>query len=535
MELPKRGWLLALVALWTGLELWQVQAHWINVDEGAHLMDAWLITLGLVPDVDFLSRQPLYSLLYTPMVGMGGGYHVARLVPMVATLLSAFLIRLIGNKFGKGVGDLAALLYLFAPPVIAHSPLIKTEPPVIVTACLAIWAYLKFRESARAQWLVLAGISCGLGFYIRESALATFFALLLLLLFDARSGRGAATLILSWGGVVLTALLVYSRWLPWGEMLRSRKLFPPSALLNALDRMVGAASPSGTPMRASDQTFRRTLISLYEPIFLDLALLGAALLCVFLWRRCNAEEKSGVRTSTCWLALIALLYTHQILKHGFYQAYILEFLPPLALLAAIGLNRQYGPRIVLRVAALLPVLLVVGLLSQDVRFFRPLYAFLILGGLAIVGGAVSRLVGRRFLSGFLVACSLGSAVYAGARIDLRYTGEVNPAVVKEISALLRQKTGPDQEVLSSAVIWEFEARRRPFSNWSHPLSLNSAAAKPELWRSLFASNPPDAIVWDTKARILFSRFPEVAAALENDYRLDAEIDGVKLYLRKPHR
>ena len=43
------------------IRLWLLDKRWINPDEGAHLMDAALALDGMIPKVDFGSRQPLYT------------------------------------------------------------------------------------------------------------------------------------------------------------------------------------------------------------------------------------------------------------------------------------------------------------------------------------------------------------------------------------------------------------------------------------------------------------------------------------------
>ena len=42
------------------IRLWLLDKRWINVDEGAHLMDGVLALDGKIPQVDFASRSPIY-------------------------------------------------------------------------------------------------------------------------------------------------------------------------------------------------------------------------------------------------------------------------------------------------------------------------------------------------------------------------------------------------------------------------------------------------------------------------------------------
>src|SRR5689334_10052793 len=55
------GWLIAILGLSLVLRLALAPGRWINPDEGAHLMDGRLALDGLLPIIDFNSRQIAYS------------------------------------------------------------------------------------------------------------------------------------------------------------------------------------------------------------------------------------------------------------------------------------------------------------------------------------------------------------------------------------------------------------------------------------------------------------------------------------------
>jgi 4-amino-4-deoxy-L-arabinose transferase-like glycosyltransferase len=529
--LKQRNVFFSLALLWVALQVWLTRVRWVNNDEGAHLMDAWLTIIGLVPDVDFIGRQPLYTLLYSPVVWLGGDYRAARMIPVIATLLGAIVLRAIGRQCCAVTGDLAALLYLYSPTVLVNAHLVKTEPPVILLSCLSFWAYGQFVGQRKDYWLAVAGFGAGLGFYIRESALAVLLALLILTLLVARSRRGAIIVLVAWTGVVASALLIYSRWLPWKQMLLSDRLFPPAALLRVAGKLLGLFANPGGGLRASSQPWIQTVRQIADPALMNLALLGAVVLAVYSWWQANPDDRNKIKVPCCWLACIALLYAYHVSRHGFYQVYFLEFLPPLCLLAASGLRTRYGAVVIDRLVAI-PVLLIIGLFAGQL-FSSPDHTTALTGLVCatVLGGLVFRYRGRSVESGCLLGCVLAASVYTGARTGLAYHCPFSPTSVKQVASLLSERTQPDDEVLSGAVIWEFQARRRPFANWSHPLSLDSPAKKPELWSSLFVSQPPKAIVWDQTASELFVKFPEVTEALENDYRVEAEVDGIKIFLR----
>lgn len=492
-------------------------------------MDAWLVVTGLLPEVDFIGRQPLYTLLYTPLVWLGGDYQAARLVPVFATLLAALVIRAIGRSCSPATGDIAALLFLYSPTILINSNQIKTEPPVILLGCLAVWSYLEFFRQDRLHWLAVAGGAAGLGYYVRESALAVLLALLLTTVASTRSGKGALVLLSAWTGVVGAALVIFSRWLPWDQMLQSDRLFPPAALLGAAVKLMGFVEPAAEGVRMSSQPWIQTLRQLADPVLMNAPLLGLAVAGL-----APSRDKSRriVLLSATWIACLGFLYFYHVVRHGFFQEYFLEFLPPLSLLAALGLSALEGPELSIRPFLWLPAFLGVGLLAGLI-LPHPNHtaAFIGLTVVVFLGGALYKYRGHSLARGCLLGSLLGAWLFAGAKVGLAYHSPFAPETVLKVSHFLEERTGPDDEVLSGAVIWEFEARRRAFANWSHPLSLDSPSKKPELWRTLFAANPPKAIVWDQTAASLFSQFPEVVEALESDYRMEVEVDGIKIYLK----
>ena len=72
-----RGWRRLTAALLLAVVTFQarlITAHWIDTDEGAHLMDARLVMEGLTPVADFDSRQPLYVYTYLPALRLFGDH-----------------------------------------------------------------------------------------------------------------------------------------------------------------------------------------------------------------------------------------------------------------------------------------------------------------------------------------------------------------------------------------------------------------------------------------------------------------------------
>ena len=87
----------------------------------------------------------------------------------------------------------------------------------------------------------------------------------------------------------------------------------------------------------------------------------------------------------------------------------------------------------------------------------------------------------------IIASSAGAKVIGPA-----YDCVWSPETVRSVSQIVRDHTTSDDEVMSGAVIWEFEAGRRPFLNISHPLGFINGMSDRTAKRitARLASRPP---------------------------------------------
>jgi 4-amino-4-deoxy-L-arabinose transferase-like glycosyltransferase len=103
---------------------------------------------------------------------------------------------------------------------------------------------------------------------------------------------------------------------------------------------------------------------------------------------------------------------------------------------------------------------------------------------------------------------------------LRYDGVWGPAAVRTVADEIQRISGPGDEVLSGAVIWELEAGRRPFMNLSHPLGLMNELVHevaPRIQQGL-AERPPAVIVLDGYTeRTYLAAVPELRGIIESGY------------------
>src|SRR4029450_13639339 len=96
---------------------WLLDKRWLDVDEGAHLMDAVLALDGKIPVVDYLLREPLYVYTFVGFIKVfGGNFVVACFFPASCSLLVGCVIFLLAKTlFDRKVALLSSALYWVLP------------------------------------------------------------------------------------------------------------------------------------------------------------------------------------------------------------------------------------------------------------------------------------------------------------------------------------------------------------------------------------------------------------------------------------
>jgi 4-amino-4-deoxy-L-arabinose transferase-like glycosyltransferase len=148
---------------------------------------------------------------------------------------------------------------------------------------------------------------------------------------------------------------------------------------------------------------------------------------------------------------------------------------------------------------------------------------------------------RRSLAAYGACCLLlvlGEWTFrnAGRLIDRKYETVWTPGSVREVADLLKSHSEPGDEVMSGAVIWEFQADRRPIANISHPLGflIGMLPSQVTELETLLATRPPRFIVLDGYTEQTYgANLPDFDRLLAERYSLDLTIEGsyypVKVY------
>ncbi|HWP93497.1 MAG TPA: glycosyltransferase family 39 protein [Thermodesulfobacteriota bacterium] len=391
-------WLLGILFVGFVIRLWLLDTRWINPDEGAHLLDGVLVLDGLVPKVDFGSRQPFYVYVIAIILKLFGiSYISVRLfLPLVSTMGVCVLVFFISRKlFDQRVALLATAIYTFLPLSIIESTIVKTEPLTVLLSCTAVYFVILGVKSERRTglFLLLSGVFLSLAYYVRESSLAILLAVLLF--FIVAYWDKIQKLFISYGiflcGYLLGFLLVfayYSRYMPVSQIL----LGPINPLNFFLNNLIGILGLAGTSAVGADidslelvrQPWSQTIGYLYFTLitnsFLFVGLISSVFIVAYVLLSKGGSEclKKAVLPLSLlysWVFSLGVAYSYWTLKRGFYIQYFEEFLPPLSILLAfailyslskLDLEKNSGRNIAI-VAVSLPL---VFFLNRKLPYFR---------------------------------------------------------------------------------------------------------------------------------------------------------------------
>jgi hypothetical protein len=141
----------------------------------------------------------------------------------------------------------------------------------------------------------------------------------------------------------------------------------------------------------------------------------------------------------------------------------------------------------------------------------------------------------RFINSSIVLSLLVlSTTYAGLIMGLGYESIWSNATVQKITNVVEENSSSDDEVLSGAVIWEFNSHRRPFDMISHPLGYSHYIPDDVVARidRRLKENPPEMVVLDGYTeKTYLQHFPWIPELLQQKYHLIVEDDGSKYPVR----
>ncbi|HPG40399.1 MAG TPA: glycosyltransferase family 39 protein [bacterium] len=132
----------------------------------------------------------------------------------------------------------------------------------------------------------------------------------------------------------------------------------------------------------------------------------------------------------------------------------------------------------------------------------------------------------------IVAFTITGA-FSGRFIGPQYSSMWSPRTIKEVNSILRQKSEPNDQVMSGATIWVLENNLEPFLMVSHPTEF-LIQAWPDFEKQ-FLANKPKFIIVDGFTEKKYERFwPFITAQMEKYYldiaRVNDPKSPVKIYM-----
>jgi hypothetical protein len=461
----------------------------------------------------WLDKPPGATLIYAAVFALTGVKMLAiRIFAPLYVFVTALVVRAIAKKlFDDRIGWIAAFLFSYLS--VNYFPedmiLLNTELLMLLPLCAATWCFIRalLRDDQRAAYFIAAGLLTGFATLIKPVALINllFFAIAVFFPKSRRDGRTIVTAAFSTTAGLVLILAAFYLIL---DLTETRDAFTRDALLTGAHYV-------------ADQTWAETLrrsSGLLSYLGYNLPFFVLAALA---WRK---------RATGSWVFFWLLAsFLGAAAGRRFYGHYFIQLIPPLAILAAVGLNQflkqlRRTPTPALRsLAALLVVLTVCSFYRFQERAI--VFAF---------DSVIRRPISDRWLL-------------------VRFNRDIH-----NIATHIDAHTSPDNAIF----VWGFKpelyyASKRPLASrylsfvpltgWTHgmPAALDfSAQSQWVLGRKLLladleASRPPYIIdmasVHDFGMNHAMENYPDLRAYLHNHYKLESIYsagDNTALYYRR---
>ena len=374
----------ALLCLTAFLNLWDLGRNgWANTYYSAavrSMSSSWHDFLYASFDragVMTVDKPPLALWVQSLSVRVFGYHPMSLLVPQalmgIATV--ALVYDLVRRRFGRLGGFVAGLALALTPMTVAISRHNNPDALLVLCCVAAVWCAVRGLEDGRARWLVLSGVSVGLGFETKMGVALTVvpgIAAAWMWIAPAARGRLHALRQLLGGGVAM--VLVGGAWpalveltpassRPWISGTSDNRILSLIFEYNGLGRVDGqAGGPAAGPGGGQNNMFGGST----GPLRLLNAALGGqvgwllgfavvtTLAMVVASRLRRRDPRSGWLIAVAGAFLVsALLFSF---ASGIFHPYYVSLLAPfLAALVGAGAGQLFGRRLSLRVVAPLAI------------------------------------------------------------------------------------------------------------------------------------------------------------------------------------
>ena len=219
--------------------------------------------------------------------------------------------------------------------------------------CIYFVIKAQMGEIQRQGWFVLAGMCAGIAYFIRQPSLAVPIAVVLYIVASnlkqlRQTGFKLLSFIIGFASVCTAVWALYLGKMPLKDLLMSQ-LNPLNIVFNRIFHTLGLLPEQ---YRVVDTTGFRIL---YQPIDYTISnwrhtffssvflIFGTVVYSFSLFKKSkeNTSEKHGVSLLVVWFLMIFLLYAFQSVSRGFFTQYFTEALPPICVMTAVLLYRNF--------------------------------------------------------------------------------------------------------------------------------------------------------------------------------------------------
>ena len=277
------------------------------------------------------------------------GYRGAGVTMVLFMSLSALFVFLILKRFAsERKSALVTLFFFFTYPVLAYSFRIYPEVVTVLLLSLGIWACIRFKESERTSYLVLAGLSAALFPFLHPKFILLTLAVALLAFFVARERLRKLLYFLLPVAASLVVLMLWTYYLYGPNIVRGL------TMTGEAGRFFGSGSGWGVFGLYIDRVWG---LLPYAPLYL-LFFCGMPL----------PREKRDFQKWWVFIPVTVLVYTLIVGSfkewHGGASPvprYLIPLIPLLVMCAALAFfnAKRFSTRVVIAVLALLQLVLTV--------------------------------------------------------------------------------------------------------------------------------------------------------------------------------
>lgn len=542
-------WLLVFVAGSLVFHVWMARQLPAIIDEGAYVQDGIQATVSFWPLRDYLTKGPVYVLLLKVWHSIvPHSLEAWRLFSIGAwagtVLLIAYLARLWGMD--KKIQLIAAGLLAFSPGIVAVTTPLLLQVVSTFFAVLAIFLLLKGSRENRVWLVAIAGVVMTLGYLTRSSTVAAGLAGLVLVLLQSRNRWRMGLIYMLSGLISLVSVVVFA--LATMGVVRTAVLFNLEAVVvgQIQTEMAGGVEPLIRWLTQSSIVLWRggaaVLAGIVALPFLLTQRFSRLVRVIFagIWTAVLAVMIYHLR-DLGWGLPGAFLITRIFMLVGVFGVPLVALIVPLQQ-PRLVLGRNYLPWHML--VTCLVWLTALTMLYRGWGIFRATYIVEFLPPAVMMAAVgVDLLVGvlqtRRVLAWGVVALHV-AIFWQGLTLMVSHpvSGTMTPEAVKQGGQLIDRFVPMGEEIFTAQPMLTSIAHRPIFRGYSHPGWIRAArvGGLPEHLRSVyFADDTEITTVFENEVKfvvtdqrtneIYFNDFPERQRILQEDFELLGEVSN----------